>query len=118
VTDLRYGNVLDEYWRGRDRFAAGIDPRTPPQLPAGVSAYAVAGTPSTKHAKALRGDGLVPVDSALGRHGPNGEGESVLAFPSAHQSTAFGVAHLELLSSRAVYETLRAWLGGATTPPA
>jgi hypothetical protein len=115
VTDLRYGNVLEGHWRGRDRFATGGDPRTPLALPSGVSAYAVAGTLSTKPVKAPRGDGLVPVDSALGRHG---DGGSALAFPDDHQSIAFGVGHLDLLSSRVVYETLRGWLGAATRPAA
>jgi pimeloyl-ACP methyl ester carboxylesterase len=109
VTDLRYGNVLEEHWRGRDRFAAGGDPRAALPLPAGVMAYALAGTLSPKPAKALRGDGLVRVDSALGRHADRA---MALAFPDAHRSIAFGVAHLDLLSSPAVYETLRAWLQG------
>jgi pimeloyl-ACP methyl ester carboxylesterase len=108
VTDLRYGNVLDDHWRGRDRFAGGGDPRAAVPLPAGVRAFAVAGTLSPKPAKALRGDGLVPVDSALGRHA---DGAIALAFPDAHRSIAYGVGHLDLLSSPAVYETLRAWLG-------
>ena len=33
VTDLRYGNVLDEHWQGRDRFAHGPDVRVPTALP-------------------------------------------------------------------------------------
>src|SRR5439155_26063578 len=96
VTDLRYGNVLEQHWSGRDRFAAGGDPRTAVPLPAGVSAYAVAGTLSPKQTEGLRSDGLVPVDSALGRHADR---EVALGFPDAHQSIAFGVAHLDLLSS-------------------
>src|SRR5688572_2486417 len=44
VTDLRFGNVLDEHWQGRDRFAHGADPRCACPLPAGVRCYAIAGT--------------------------------------------------------------------------
>ena len=44
VTDLRYGNVLDAHWDGRDRFALGGDQRQPLALPDGVACYAVAGS--------------------------------------------------------------------------
>ena len=33
VTDLRFGNVLDEHWEGRDRFEKGADRRSPLPLP-------------------------------------------------------------------------------------
>ena len=35
VTDLRYGNLLDEDWQGRDRFAREPDSRRPVPLPEG-----------------------------------------------------------------------------------
>ena len=44
VTDLRYGNLLDEDWQGRDRFAREPDPRRPVPLPKGVACYAIAAT--------------------------------------------------------------------------
>jgi pimeloyl-ACP methyl ester carboxylesterase len=67
VTDLRFGNLVDEDWQARDRFAHGSDSRAVVSLPEGVRCYAIAGstTPATRTGK-LAGDGLVPVDSALG----------------------------------------------------
>ena len=110
VTDMRYGNVLDGHWHGRDRFAFGRDDRTPLPLPEGVSCYAVAGTTAAPGARRLVGDGLVPVDSALGRHASRPE--LTLAFPEAHRWIAYRTGHIELLSRPEVYERLRAWLAG------
>ena len=106
VTDLRYGNVLDEDWAERGRFALGRDTRHGLPLPEGVACYAVAGTTSKVPGEKLPGDGLVPVDSALGRHA---RPELTLAFPPEHQHVALGTGHLDLLGE-AVYPTLRAWL--------
>jgi hypothetical protein len=53
------------------------------------------------------GDGLVPVDSALGRHA---KPELTLGFPAAHQWIARGMDHLDLLSRPEVYATIRSWL--------
>ena len=47
VTDLRYGNLMDEDWRGRDRFAREPDTRRPVPLPKGVACYAIAATTAT-----------------------------------------------------------------------
>ena len=33
ITDLRYGNVIDEHWQGRDRFERSPDKRLPVRLP-------------------------------------------------------------------------------------
>lgn len=107
VTDLRFGNVLDEHWRGRDRFEVGDDPRSPVPLPEDVACHAVAGSTGDGLVGKVAGDGLVPVDSALGRHARS---EMTLAFPSERARTAAGVAHLDLLNHAAVYETVRAWL--------
>ena len=103
VTDLRFGNVLDEHWQGRDRFALGGDPRSPLPLPDGVDCYAIAGTLVDGGV----GDGMVPVDSALGRHN---DPELALDFEEAHTWIGSGVAHLALLERAEVYETIRAWL--------
>ena len=107
VTDLRFGNMLDEDWEGRDRFEKTADPRGALALPGDVECFAIAGTTAVKARAKLPGDGLVPVDSALGRHQ---RPEMRLAFPEAHQWIAFGVGHLDLLSGIEVYETLRGWL--------
>jgi len=107
ITDLRFGNVLDEHWRGTDRFRLTADGRTPLRLPAGVECYAIAGTKARRQGTSLPGDGLVPVASALGKHR---KPELTLGFPEAHQSIAFGTGHIELLGRLEVYETIRRWL--------
>jgi len=99
VTDLRFGNVLDEDWEGRDRFQLGRDARRPLPLPDGVECYAMAAS----------ADGLVSVDSALGRHA---RPELTLAFPAAHQWVGPGLSHLDLLGHPEVYEVLVRWLSG------
>jgi pimeloyl-ACP methyl ester carboxylesterase len=106
VTDLRYGNVLDEHWQGRDRFAHGRDPRSACALPGSVPFYAIAGTLSTELGPRPRSDGLVPVESALGVHA---RPELCLAYPEAHRSIAVGTGHIDLLGA-SVYPVLRDWL--------
>ncbi len=113
VTDLRFGSVLDEHWEGRDRFAFAGDSRRELTLPAGVKCYALAGTtspdpgPGAAPGEKLSSDGMVPVDSALGRHASP---ELTLLFPEAHTAIAYGTSHLQLLDRAAVYDTLHAWL--------
>ncbi len=111
VTDMRFGNVLDEHWEGRDRFAHAHDVRTPLKLPAGVECYAIAATKAPAGGGKLPDDGLVPVDSALGRHS---KPELTLEFPVAHQWIAHGMVHLDLLSRADVYEKIRSWLSPRT----
>jgi hypothetical protein len=109
VTDLRFGNVLDEDWHARDRFAHGDDVRTPVPLPRGVRCYAIAAstTPPERQGGRLAGDGLVPVDSALGKHV---RVERTLAFPPDHLHIVRGLGHLDLLDSAEALETMRGWL--------
>ena len=110
VTDLRYGNLMDEDWRGRDRFAREPDPRRPVPLPEGVTCYAIAGT-TAKAIGGLQdrlvGDGLVPVASALGHHKDRAR---ALHFPASRQWVASETGHLDLLSRRDVYERMAGWV--------
>ena len=108
VTDLRFGNVLDEHWaRPRPLRAAG-DARRGFPLPAGVACYAIAGDHRTAPGRALPGDGLVPVDSALGRHrSPSSPGVSRSRISG---SGVPGMSHLDLLHRAEVYAMLRGWL--------
>lgn len=103
VTDLRYGNVLEEHWAGRDRFGPHDDPREPLVLPTGVRCYAVAATRSSPGAKAQRGDGLVPVASALGQHP---------AHPLRFDDTFVleDAGHLDLLDRPEVFAKVDGWL--------
>jgi pimeloyl-ACP methyl ester carboxylesterase len=107
VTDMRFGNVMDEHWAGRDRFGHAGDLRGPLELPEGVQCYAIAATKSRGAGGKLSGDGLVPVDSALGRHA---KPELTLGFPETHQWIAYAMGHLDLLSRAEVYEKIRSWL--------
>lgn len=110
VTDLRYGYVLDEHWQGRDRFALSGDRRVPLPLPAGVACYAIAGTTARgPQPGRLPGDGLVPVDSALGIHR---RPEQSLDFPEGHRSVAWNTGHVDLLARKEVCSTMRRWLSG------
>jgi pimeloyl-ACP methyl ester carboxylesterase len=110
ITDLRYGSLLDEDWLGQDRFELGPDRRHPVPLPEGVACYVAAGVRGERRrpvSDRLIGDGLVPLDSALGRHG---RAELALPLPASHQWVGYGMGHLQLLSSRAVYAQVSKWL--------
>lgn len=107
ITDLRFGSLLDEDWNGRSR-RCRHDPRTPVPLPAGVHSFAVAATRAQgPGAASYRGDGLVPLDSALGRHP---DPRFALGFPPAHQHVSYGSGHFDLLNAPDVAERLAAWL--------
>jgi pimeloyl-ACP methyl ester carboxylesterase len=111
ITDLRHGHVQDADWRGRDRFASGADHRVPLPLPDGVRCFAVAATLAGQRSRVterLTGDGLVPLDSALGRH----EVPALrLEVPRERQRIVYRTGHLDLLSSPVVAAQLRDWLG-------
>lgn len=110
ITDLRYGNLIDEDWEGRDRFASGGDPRTVIPLPMNTPCYLIAGTSGRDVGilgERLLGDGLVPLNSALGRHR---EPRRRLDFPESRQWVALGTGHLDLLSKSEVWERIRNWL--------
>jgi len=116
ITDLRYGNILDEDWAGRDRFARGPDRRQPLPLPPAVQCYAVAATlgkTSGSIADRMLGDGLVPLDSALGIHQA---AERRLDFMPERTWVAYETGHMDLLSSADVYARIRGWLAEATAP--
>ena len=120
ITDLRHGRLLAADWQGAARFDAR-DLRRPVPLPAGVACYAmaslshVAGPPAAlrrvaplaSSASALLGDGLVPLNSALGRHRRRA---LHLGFPKDRQWVGQGIHHLALLNDPQVYRQLLAWL--------
>jgi len=110
ITDLRFGNLVDEDWHKRDRFARSRDARMAVPLPEGIACFAIAA--STGKSKGdlsdrLIGDGIVPLASALGRHAnPN----LALTFEPSRQWVAYGTNHLDLLSRPEVYAQIKAWL--------
>jgi pimeloyl-ACP methyl ester carboxylesterase len=111
VTDLRFGNVLDEHRDPRGRFASGTDARRTLRLPDAVRCYAIAATRTAQPgAGRYASDGLVPVDSALGRHR---RPELTLAFDDTW--IAFGAGHVELLERPELLAVVRSWLSGART---
>ena len=115
ITDLRHGNLLQEDWQGLDPGTEAEDRRQPVPLPAGVRCCAVAGTAgedADSWQGRLWGDGLVSVDSALGRH-PDPQHD--LAFPENQTWIGQGLGHLDLLTRPEVYEQVRRWLEGAGT---
>jgi hypothetical protein len=119
ITDLRFGNLLDEDWKKRDRFERGADLRVPVPLPEGVACYAIDASAGQNVVKPevilvaddfggkLLGDGIVPVASALGRHS---NPRLALTFEESRQWVAYGTNHLDLLSAPGVYAQIRQWL--------
>ena len=108
VTDLRHGSLLDEDWQGRDRFREVGDNRHPVPLPENIRCYALAATltPEPGVGDRLLGDGLVPLDSALGRHP---DARFSLGIPESHSFVRRNINHLDLLDDGAVYGKLRQW---------
>ena len=110
ITDLRHGNLTDEDWVGRDRFARHADRRQVVPLPEATRCYAMAASIGEKTGDLkdrLLGDGLVPLDSALGRHK---NPEHTLDFPEHRQWVGYGMNHLDLLNRPEVFAQLREWL--------
>jgi pimeloyl-ACP methyl ester carboxylesterase len=97
IQDLRHGTIT----LGEHRFIP---------LPKGVDCYAIAATMGARQnllSDRLIGDGLVPLNSALGKHAQSSRS---LRFPKAHQWVGYQMGHLELLHRPEVYSQLRAWL--------
>lgn len=97
ITDLRYGSVTD------------VEQEFVP-LPHDVECYALAATLGKRRglvADRLIGDGLVPLDSALGRHPDAGR---TLSIPKSRQWIGYEMGHLELLGRPEVYSQLEQWL--------
>lgn len=96
ITDLRHGGL--------------------PTPGAEVELFVVAATARTRIGAVLgaaAGDGLVPVDSALGHHD---DPERALAVPESNRLVVAGAGHLGLLGHPAVYRGLRCWLRRRSGP--
>lgn len=110
ITDLRHGNILESDWQVRNRFDFSTDKRTPLMLPENVKCYTVATTALANRNKAsehLIGDGLVPLDSALGRHQNK---PFTLLFLPENQWIGHDINHMQLLSNPDVYTVIKNWL--------
>lgn len=111
ITDLRFGNVQDADWQGRDRHTQRHDDRQPTPLPAGVSAFAVAATTADQVGSLrshLLGDGLVRIGSALGHHR---NPALALGLPARHTRVVTRANHWDLLDHVEVNAQLQRWLG-------
>lgn len=111
ITDLRHGNLIDEDWAGRDRFARVADRRQHVPLPDTARCYAAAASIGQRRGDLkdrLLGDIIVPLDSALGCHTDRSRS---LVFDDGRQWIGYGMSHLELLSHPEVYAQLLRWLG-------
>ena len=110
IMDLRHGCLVDEDWVGQEGWTGTRDRRRGLPLPAGVRCFAIGATlaarPGLPGARSL-GDGLVPLDSALGRH-PDPALD--LGLPAARTWIARGMGHLDLLDRPEVYARIRKWL--------
>jgi len=110
ITDLRYGNLIDEDWQDKDRFELQKDPRQHIQLPKFTECYSIAaviGKATEPISHRIVGDSLVDVKSALGQHkNPSKD----LAFKKKNTWVAYESNHLDLLNSPKVYAKIKAWL--------
>jgi hypothetical protein len=114
ITDLRHGSLVELAPAVRDprpsALGVSVDPREPVPLPVDVECFAIAGIispdPGSLGARWI-GDGLVPLDSALGIHD---DPRMTLAFDDDHRWIGRGLRHLELPSHPEVVAVLRRWL--------
>lgn len=109
IGDLRHGSLLDEERRG-DTVDCAHDRHRPAPLPQGVRCHAIAATLGARVGDMrdrLLGDGLVPVNSALGRHA---DPALRLEIPDEYCWILHRSHHLDLLGSVQVYRRIRAWL--------
>jgi len=109
ITDLRYGYLIDEDWNSNDRFDNVQENKNHLPLPQHVQNYAIAatlGTDQTTVKNSIVGDGLVPVDSALGKHSNS---EYCLNFPKSSQWIGYGLNHLDLICNSSVYDRIKLW---------
>ena len=113
ITDLRFGNVTDEDWKRSEHVACSDDSRVSVPLPEGVASFAIAASTGKKAADLsgrLLGDGLVPLDSALGRHA---NPRLALRFDESRRWVSSGTGHLDLLCRAEVYAKIKRWLASS-----
>jgi pimeloyl-ACP methyl ester carboxylesterase len=110
VTDLRYGNLLDEDWQNSDRFKMQGDTRSTVSLPERIACYSIAGIAGKKtasKASQLLGDKMVGVKSALGEHN---DPTKNLHFKKENTSIVYETSHTELLSNPKIYSKIKSWM--------
>ena len=110
IADLRHGYIVESDTHSERLFDFVNDQRKPIPLPDGVACFAIATTSSASPNainKHLVGDGLVPLNSALGIH----ENEAFnLNFKPENQWVGNNISHLGLLGNRTIYDFIHRWL--------
>lgn len=109
IQDLGHACLRDEDWQSGP--AAGRRARrTFLPLPPGVRCHAMAASrqqrPSAIGGRA-RGDGWVPIDSALGR---SGDAARDLRLPARRRWIGYAMGHFDLLDNARAYARIRGWL--------
>ena len=110
VTDLRYGNIVDDDWQNNDRFKKKADQRQHIPLPEQVECYCIAGTlgkVADSVSSRLIGDNLVTVKSATGQHKDPAKD---LKFKKENILISYETSHLDLLSNPEIYLKMKEWL--------
>ncbi len=110
ITDLRYGNIIDEDWQDNDRFEIQGDQRQCIPLPEQIECYSIAaaiGKAKNSVSYRMLGDSLVDVKSALGQHkNPSKQ----LNFKKKNTWIAYENTHMDLLSNPDIYDKIKSWL--------
>ena len=109
VTDLRYGNIIDEDWENNDRFEFKGDQRQNIPLPKKTDCYSIAasiGKANATISNKIIGDTLVGVKSALGQHNDTNKD---LHFKKKNTWIAYENSHLDLLNNPNVYNKIKEW---------
>ena len=82
-------------------------------LPPDVVCYAAAATKGTREGDvkdAVLGDGLVPIESALGKHS---DAQKALPIPPERTHVAYGMNHFDLLHQPVVHALVARWMDEA-----
>jgi hypothetical protein len=114
ITDLRHGHLHESEAPDDDRFVNHADQRRPVPLPPGIDCYTIAATIAAQRgtlADRLTGDGLVPLNSALGEHD---DPQHRLAFAAERRWISYRTGHIALLQRPEIGRKLVQWLGPAS----
>jgi pimeloyl-ACP methyl ester carboxylesterase len=110
ITDLRYGNLIEEDWKSHERFEPKGDQRQRIPLARSIDFYniaAILGKEKDIIGPHIIGDGMVGIKSAIGEHD---DPKKNINFKEKHTFLIYENGHLDLLSSYDVYTTIKGFL--------
>jgi pimeloyl-ACP methyl ester carboxylesterase len=110
ITDLRYGNLVDEDWAEMNRFKKKPEGKRHIPLPPNVACYNVSGTLAKEDScvsDRLSGDGIVPLESSLGK---DKNSDKTLNFKKSSTFISYECGHMALLYKPEIYQQLKLWL--------